>query len=44
MDEAVQRYPAIASFLQQGIQEETPITQVLGGLKHVLWQGAEAAC
>ncbi|MBL0646799.1 lateral flagellar FliI-like assembly ATPase LfiI [Aeromonas caviae] len=36
MDEAVQRYPAIASFLQQGIQEETPITQVLGGLKHVL--------
>ncbi|GJA17184.1 lateral flagellar FliI-like assembly ATPase LfiI [Aeromonas caviae] len=36
MDEAVQRYPAIASFLQQGIQEETPITQVLDGLKHVL--------
>ncbi len=36
MDEAVQRYPAIASFLQQGIQEETPITQVLGALKHVL--------
>ncbi|MEB6642159.1 lateral flagellar FliI-like assembly ATPase LfiI [Aeromonas caviae] len=36
MDEAVQRYPAIASFLQQGIQEDTPITQVLGGLKHVL--------
>ncbi len=36
MDEAVQRYPAIASCLQQGIQEETPIVQVLGGLKHVL--------
>ncbi len=36
MDEAVQRYPAIASFLQQGMQEETPITQVMAGLKHVL--------
>ncbi|MEG0009475.1 MAG: lateral flagellar FliI-like assembly ATPase LfiI [Aeromonas sp.] len=36
MDEAVQRYPAIAGFLQQGIHEETPITQVVGGLKQVL--------
>ena len=36
MDEAVQRYPAIASFLQQGIHEETPITQVVSGLKQVL--------
>lgn len=36
MDEAVQRYPAIASFLQQGLQEETPIIQVMAGLKQVL--------
>ncbi|WOX48801.1 lateral flagellar FliI-like assembly ATPase LfiI [Aeromonas sp. XH] len=36
MDEAVQRYPAIASFLQQGLHEETPITQVMAGLKQVL--------
>ncbi|MDX7647049.1 lateral flagellar FliI-like assembly ATPase LfiI [Aeromonas caviae] len=36
MDEAVQRYPAIAGFLQQGLHEETPITQVMAGLKQVL--------
>ena len=36
MDEAVQRYPAIAAFLQQGIHEETPLAQVVAGLKQVL--------
>jgi len=36
MDEAVQRYPAIAAFLQQGIHEETPLAQVTAGLRQVL--------
>ncbi|WP_042049863.1 lateral flagellar FliI-like assembly ATPase LfiI [Aeromonas dhakensis] len=36
MDEAVQRYPAIAAFLQQGIHEETPLAQVTTGLRQVL--------
>ena len=39
MDEAVQRYPAIAAFLQQGLHEEVPFQQVMAGLKQVLGQG-----
>ena len=39
MDEAVQRYPAIAAFLQQGIHEQMPFAQVLNGLKQVLGHG-----
>lgn len=39
MDEAVQRYPGIAAFLQQGLHEEMAFEQVMVGLKQVLGQG-----
>lgn len=43
MDEAVQRYPAIAAFLQQGLHEEVPFQQVMAGLKQVLGQESGSA-
>lgn len=36
MDEAVQRYPAIAALLQQGIHEVTPLADAPAGLRQAL--------
>jgi flagellum-specific ATP synthase len=40
MDEAVQRYPAIAALLQQGIHEVTPLAEAPAGLRQALGRPA----